>query len=515
MYRALWTAQFVSNIGTWMQTVGAQWLMGDLNPGALNVALVQTATTLPVFLLGFPAGAFGDIFDRRRLLLASQAFMLTGATLLAVLTVEGLMTPWLLLALTFAIGAGQAVTRPSWQALQPEIVGRELIPQASALGGVSINLARSVGPAVGGVLVAAAGPEAVFALNAVSFVVVLIVIWRWRRPERESPLGAEHIGDALRSGARYARSSPRLRAVLARGTLFIVFASALWALLPVTARDDLGLGSGGYGVLLAALGVGAIAGAALLPRLRARVSDNATVAAATAAYAVACAVIAWVHVTALVALVLLVAGFAWIAVLSSLNATAQTVLPDWVRSRGLSLYLIVFAGGQAIGALLWGLLAQGTSTRAAFTAVAVGMAVTAVPAMRWFRLRSTDGLDVRPARGWAEPEMTLDPAPKRGPVLVRTEYRVPAENAEAFREAMRPVGRARRRTGAQRWSLWQDGADPERFIENYVVPTWEEHQRQHHERLTLTDRAFEERARALLREGATPTVEQLLFAYED
>ncbi|MEA2405877.1 MAG: hypothetical protein QOE08_2524, partial [Thermoleophilaceae bacterium] len=461
------------------------------------------------------AGAFGDVFDRRRLLLASQGFMLASATLLAVLTAEDLITPFLLLAFTFAIGAGQAVTRPSWQAIQPELVGRALIPQASALGGVSINLARSVGPALGGVIVAVSGPEAVFALNAVSFVAVLVVIARWRAPVRESPLGAEHIGDALRSGARYARSSPRLRAVLARGTLFIVFASALWALLPVTARDDLGLGSTGYGLMLAALGVGAVAGAALLPRVRARFSENKMVAAATLAYAAVCAVIAFVHVEAVILPVLLVAGFAWIAVLSSLNATAQNVLPDWVRSRGLSLYLIVFAGGQSIGALVWGVFAEHTSTRAAFTAVAIGMAVTALPAMRYFRLRSTEGLDMRPSQHWSEPEMALDPAPTRGPVLVTVDYRVPPENADAFREAMHPVGRARRRTGAQRWSLWQDGANPERFLESYVVPSWEEHQRQHHERFTQTDRMFEERVRALLKEGTTPKAEHLLFAYED
>ena len=239
------------------------------------------------------------------------------------------------------------------------------------------------------------------------------------------------------------------------------------------------------------------------------------VAAATVAYAVVCAVIAFVHVEAVILPVLVVAGFAWIAVLSSLNATAQTVLPDWVRSRGLSLYLIVFAGGQSIGALVWGVVAEHSSTRAAFAAVAIGMAVTAVPAMRAFRLRPTEGLDMRPSRHWSEPEMALAPAPTQGPVLVRVEYQVPPENAGGFREAMRPVGRARKRTGAQRWALWQDGADPERFVESYVVPTWDEYQRQHHERYTLTDQMFEDRVRALLREGTTPKVEQLLFAYED
>ena len=396
-------------------------------------------------------------------------------------------------------------------------MGRELIPQASALGGVSINLARSVGPAVGGVLVAASGPEAVFALNAISFVAVLVVLWRWRRPERESPLGAEHIGDALRSGARYARSSLRLRAVLARGTLFIVFASALWALLPVTARDDLGVGSGGYGVSAGRRsGWARSPGAALLPRVRARVSENVMVAAATVAYAVACAVIAWVARGG--------ARGAWCccsrappgsSCCSSLNATAQTVLPDWVRSRGLSLYLIVFAGGQAIGALLWGaprgddIHSCGIHRRGRGHGRDGGARDALLPASLHRGARHAPGAALVGARDGARPR------PQRGPVLVTVDYRVPAENVEAFREAMRPVGRSRRRTGAQRWSLWQDGADPERFRESYVVPTWDEHQRQHHERFTLTDRELEERARALLREGTTPEVRQMLFAYEE
>jgi MFS family permease len=514
LFRALLIAQFASNIGTWMQTVGAQWLMGDLTHDPLMVALVQTATSLPVFLFGFPAGAIGDVFDRRRVLLVSQAFMLVTAAVLAVLTFRGEVTPWVLLALTFAIGTGRALTAPSWQAIQPQLVGRELIPQAAALGAASVNVARAAGPALGGALVAAAGAEWVFGLNAVSFLGVLAVLVLWRRQRVEKPLGPEHVRSALRAGTRYVRSSPRMKAILARSAVFVLFASAIWALLPVVARNDLHLGSGGYGLLLGAVGVGAVAGTAVLPRLRARWSLDALVAAGGVVFAVACAVIAWVHVVAVVAIALAATGLAWIAVLSSLNATAQTVLPDWVRSRGMALYIIVFQGGQAVGALIWGLVVQQADTRLAFSLVAVGL-LAGVPAARRWPLRPPGAIDVRVWPHWEEPELAIEPDPAHGPVLVQVEYRVPAERADEFREAMRPVGRARRRSGGERWGLFQDGADPERFVEVYVVATWEEHLRQTQERVTHTDRLFEERARALVAEGTVPKVERLLWAYRD
>src|SRR4051794_15937288 len=285
VYRVLWTAQLASNIGTWMQTVGAQWLMGSLSRDPLKVALVQTAMSLPIGLFAVPAGAVGDIFDRRRILLASQSFMLASAALLGALTVAGDTTAWLLLGLTFAVGAGQALTAPSWQAIQPELVDREEIPQASTLGGVNMNIARAVGPAIGGALVAVAGPGWVFLLNAASFLAVLAVLARWRRPEVERPLGSEQLPEAMPSGVRYVGGSPRFRAVLARTGLFVIFAGALWALLPVVARDHLGLGSSGYGLLLGAIGLGALRGAVVLPGIRARLSVNAIVAVASVLFA--------------------------------------------------------------------------------------------------------------------------------------------------------------------------------------------------------------------------------------
>src|SRR4051812_32879998 len=514
LYRWLLIAQFASNIGTWMQTVGAQWLMGDLTHDPLMVALVQTATSLPVFLFSFPAGAVGDVFDRRRVLITSQAFMLIAAAVLATLTFSGDVTPWVLLGLTFAVGAGRALTAPSWQAIQPQLVGRKLIPQAAALGAASVNVARAAGPALGGALVAAAGAQWVFGLNAVSFLGVLAVLVLGRRSRVEKPLGPEHVRSALRAGTRYVRSSPRMKAILWRSAAFVLFASAMWALLPVVARGDLGLGSGGYGLLLAAVGVGAVAGTAVLPRIRQSWSLDTLVSAGAVLFAIACVLIAWVHVVAVVAVALVVTGFAWIAVLSSLNAAAQTVLPDWVRSRGMALYIIVFQGGQAVGALIWGLVVRQSDTRVAFAIVAVGLVGGLAAARRW-PLRSPGGVDMRTAQPWPEPELAVDPDPAHGPVLVTVEYRVPADRADAFREAMQPGGRARRRSGGERWGLFQDGGDPERFVEVYVLATWEEHLRQAHERTTHTDRLFEERARALVAEGTEPHVEHLLWGYRD
>ncbi|MEA2425568.1 MAG: hypothetical protein QOH13_1978, partial [Thermoleophilaceae bacterium] len=346
-FRALWIAQTVSNVGTWMQTVGAQWMLVSLGGSALTVSLVQTATTLPTFLIGLPAGALGDILDRRKIMLGSQAFMLVCATALGVLTITGHIGIVSVLALTFGIGLGSAVLRPSWQAVQPELVGRSEIPQAAALNGVSMNMARAVGPAIGGVVVALTSAGVVFIANAVSFLGVMGVLARWKRPAQESALGAEHMTHAIRTGTRFVRHSPRLRSVLTRTLSFCAFSSALWALLPVIAHDRLGMGSGGYGLLLAAVGIGAVAGAFVLAGARARWSTDVVVGGATLAFAATALVLAWSRSVPLVATALVVSGACWIAVLSSLNASAQVALPGWVRARGMATYLLVFQGGQA------------------------------------------------------------------------------------------------------------------------------------------------------------------------
>jgi MFS family permease len=513
LYRALWTAQFVSNVGTWMQTIGAQWLMGSLGGSALEVALVQAAATLPVFLVVLPAGALGDVVDRRRLLLVSQTVMLLAAAALAAVTFSGGITPWALLALIAAMGAGQGLTLPSWQAIVPEIVERREITLAAALAGVNNNLARAVGPAIGGLVVAVAGPGWTFTLNAVSFLLVLGVIGRWRRTPTERPLGPEQLGRAMRIGLTYARHAPRLRAVLVRATMFIVFAGALWALLPVLVRDDLGVGSTGYGLLLAAVGVGAVAGATALPRARSALSTDRLLTCAWLAFAAVCGVCALSPWTAPVAVAMVLAGAAWVTATSILNGTAIAVVPAWVSSRALALYTFVFQGGQAVSAIVWGVVAQSAGVRTALAAVGGGL-VLGLPAARRWRLPEPGEDDVSPGP-WPVPELKVEVEPTTGPVLVTVEYHVAPDRHDAFRERMRDVGRARRRTGAMLWGLFRDGEDPDRFVEAFLVATWEEHLRQHGERSTSGDRRAVEQAMELAREVRSPRVRHLFFAYED
>jgi MFS family permease len=511
-FRALWIAQFASNAGTWTQTVGAQWLMGDLGGGALPVALVQTATTLPVFLLVLPAGALGDIVDRRRLLLIGQALMVVGAAALAILTAADQMTRVLLLGLIALMGVGQALSVPSFQAIQPELVPREEIPQAALLNGANANVARAIGPALGGVLIAAVGPAGTFALNAVSFVGVLLVLALWRRPADDRPLGAERIRGALRAGARYVRSAPAFGAILGRSLVFMLFASGLWALLPAVARGPLRLGPGGYGLLLGSLGAGAVAGAFVVPRLSRGMSASVLVAGATLVYAGGMLVVGLIDSVLLVVVVLPAVGLAWIAVQSTLGAAAQVVLPDWARARALAYFQLVFMGGQALGALTWGALAAATSLRIAFVAPAAGLVMGAVLGLRRLALHR-DELDVRAAQHWPEPVVGHAPPAEAGPVLVTVQWPVAPGSEEAFVAAMAPVGRSRRRTGAALWGLFQDAEDPTMFLETFTVKTWHEHLRQHLERGTVMDQELERRARDLLRPGEEPRVRHLLSVY--
>lgn len=511
-FRWLWIAQFVSNTGTWAQTVGAQWLMGDLGGGPLLVALVQTATSLPIFLLVLPSGALGDILDRRRLLLTAQGVMLLATGALALLTAVDAMTPGLLLALVGLVGAGQALAVPSFQAIQPELVGRALLPEAALLNGANFNVARALGPALGGALIATVGPAATFGLNAVSFVGVLAVVTLWRRPPDQRALGAEHVRSALVAGARYVASAPRFKRVLGRSALFVLPASALWALLPVLARGPLGLGSGGYGLLLTSVGVGAILGAFVLPGIRRRIGPSRLVAAATLGYTFALLVVGLSGSVAAAVPALVLAGLGWIGVLSTLNASAQQILPDWTRARSLAFYTLVFMGGQALGSVVWGIVAARFGLDAAWI-VAGAMLLAGVVLGLW-RLPLGGTLpDVERARVWGDLEVATDAPSDSGPVLVTGEWRVAAADREAFLAAMEPVGRARRRTGAQRWGLFQDLADPELYVETFTVATWQEYLRQHHERGTAGDLEHEERARALTIGEEGPRVRHLLHGY--
>ncbi len=488
IFRALWIAQFTSNVGTWMQTVGAQWLLVDRSP--ILVSLVQTASSLPIVLLALPAGALADLVDRKRLLLTAQSAMFVAAAVLATVTFLGFKSPWLILGLTFALGCGNALAGPAWQAIQPDLVQRKLLPQAAALNGLNMNVARAVGPAIGGFIVALVGPALVFALNALSFIGIAALIFGWRAPKRSSTVPPERLGEALRAGGRYVRNALIVRRLLYRALLFIPAASSVWALLPLVAAGRLGLGSGGYGVLLGMVGLGAVGGAVVVPRLRARFGSARLVTAAMLVTAVAILVVATAGNVILVGIALLPVGMAWIAVLSSLNSGLQLALPNWVRGRGLAYYLVVFQGAQAVGAVIWGTIADHTSVSVALLVAAATLLIGAVVGLR-APMPDTSNLDRTPSVHWPAPQLLITPGPADGPVLVSAIYRVAEENAVAFSEAMRHVGRSRRRTGALRWELFRDGADPTRFVESYLVGTWAEHQRQHETRLTGADRRFE------------------------
>ncbi|WP_250034169.1 MFS transporter [Paractinoplanes maris] len=496
VYRNLWLALLASNIGTWMQTVGAQWLLVEQSGTDTLVAVVQTASTLPIVLLALPSGALADTLDRRRLLIAVQAFLVAVGILLTALTVTGHMPPALLLTLTFALGAGQALTAPAWQALIPDLVPRPQLASASALGAISMNLARAVGPAVAGVLIARTGPGVVFALNACTFALFTWVLWRWHPPAADLAGVPERFAAAVRAGGRYVRHSPVVRRILLRATLFLVPGSALWALLPLVASRRLGLGSGGYGLLLAAVGVGAVAGALLLPRLRARWSINTLLLVAGVLFTAVFAVLGLVRSEVAVVLALLPAGVAWVLVLSNVNAAMQLFLPNWVRARGLAVYQMVFAGAQAAGALAWGALSDAAGLVVAHVAAAAVM-LAGVVTLRWWPMLDTAAMNREPASYWPEPHLELDPDDHDGPVLVTVAYPVRAEHEQEFVGAMEAVRRSRLRTGAVQWGLFRDGEEPGRFVEAYLVPSWDEHHRQHTGRLTGADRLAEERALAL------------------
>ncbi|MFE9421460.1 MFS transporter [Kitasatospora sp. NPDC006697] len=503
VFRDLWLAQFGSNIGSWMQTVGAQWLL--VGHGAAQVSMVQLAAGLPVLFLALPAGVLADLVDRRRLLLVMQAAMALVAAALAVLAFAGLLGTWALLALTFLLGCGNALNGPAWQAVQPSLVPRDELRQAAALGAVNQNLARAVGPALGGAFVAVLGVGWTFAVNAASFLGILAVLATWRPggPARApgSAQEREHLIAALKAGDRYVRNAPRIRRILLRSVLFVPGASALWALLPVAAHQSLGLGAAGYGLLLGAVGLGAVAGAAALPAVSRRIGGNGALALAGAVFAGALLTIAVSTNVPLTFLALFLAGAAWITVLSTLNAGLQVALPAWVRARGAACYLLVFQGGSALGSLLWGQLAQHAGVCAAMVLAALSLLVGVLSLHRLPLLGGR--ADPTLSEAWPEPQVVVEPAPQDGPVLVTVTYQVRAEQVPRFAAAMRRVESSRRRTGAVTWGLYRDAGRPEQFVETFTVASWSEHRAQHHGRYTGTDRAFETDSRELLHREPT------------
>ena len=508
LFRALWLAAVASNVGTWMHNVGAEWLMTTLAPTPFFVALMQTAETAPTFLLALPAGALADIVDRRRLLLFSQAWMLCAAVALAVSALAGLTSPSALLLLTFALGLGAAMNAPAWQAIVPELVPRGELTAAVSLNSVAFNIARAVGPALGGLVVAAAGPWAVFLLNSLSFLGVILVIYRWRREKVESIAPAERVAGAMRAGVRYARHAPELRNVLVRTGVFALCASALWAMMPLVARVELGLGAFEYGLLLGCLGAGAVLGAFVIAWAKRVASVNLTVILGTLVFAGATAALGYVRIYPLLCAAMVCGGVAWMTTMSSFNVSVQTVVPEWVRARALALYLLVFFGSLATGAAAWGAAAERAGVPAtllaASAALFVGLAFTPL-----FPLRGGEGMDLNPSLHWSEPTFVHEPPPEDGPVLVTVEYQIDPARSVEFARVMRESKRIARRDGATNWGLFTDPARPGRYLEAFLVESWAEHMRQH-ARVTNEDRAVHELLRSFHTDDAPPVVTHLV-----
>jgi MFS family permease len=502
VFRALWIASIVSNLGSWMQDVGESWLMTSLTLSPLLVALVETAGILPVVLAALPAGALADIVDRRRLLIVMQVWMVFVATAMGLMALSGHMTTGRLLSLTFLLGIGSAVSNPVWQAITPELVPSEDLPAALSLSGVAVNIARAVGPAIGGLIIAASGPWVVFFLNAVSFLAVFVVVYRWQPAPRASKLPPEEIISAMRAGTRYLRHSPELQTVLLRCAAFIVCASALWALLPQQARRGLGLSSFGYGALLGCLGIGAIAGAWLLPALRNRFAINQLIAGGSIVFALSATALAYVHSFLFLAVVLFMAGIAWISVLASLNVSAQTATPPWVRARVLAVYLLVFTGGLAGGSALWGFVAGRFGISTALLISAAGIVIGLLLTWR-YPLIGNKNLSLAPSMHWPEPVMRIESEAQDGPAVTSIEYRIDPDTAAEFLDSLKDLKRIRLRDGAIRWNVLRDSADPERYVEIFVTESWGEHLRQH-ERITAEDRKIEKRVQAFHVGGQPP-----------
>jgi MFS family permease len=499
VFRFLWIATVVSNVGSWMYNAASGWLMTSLNAHPLIVSLVQVASSLPLFLLGLPAGALADMVDKRRFILTLEILTTAFSALFALLVTLHVVTPSVLLLFIFLVGILGALETPAWQAIVPQLVPKPALSSASAVNSVGVNISRVIGPALAGMVILAFGIAAPFWLDAVSNLGVIAVIFWWRPPAKPTQaLPAERLLNAIRTGVRYARNNGHLRATLVQAAGFFLFASAYWALLPVLARGQLHGGPTLYGVLLGAIGAGAVAGAFLLPRLRARSGANGMVVLGELGTAFALILFGLAQRPSTAVLAALIAGISWIAVLATLNVSAQLALPEWVRGRGLAVYVTVFFGTMSIGSAAWGLIADRIGLPPAHFIAGAG-AVLAIWLTRRWKLQTGPEADLTPSMHWPNPVLAGTVEDDAGPVLVTVEYHIAVEQREAFLAALARVARERKRDGAYAWALYEDTAHAGRVLETFLVDSWLEHRRQH-QRVTNADRVVEEHVRKLVRE---------------
>ena len=483
VFRHLWSANLVISLGLWMQNTGAGWLMTTLSPDAFHVSLVQAATIVPVFLLALPAGALADIIDRRRFMIGTQVWMMAFAALLALLTATRVIGADGLVALTFAIGIGSAMYQPAWGATVPEIVPRDDLVQAISLNGIGFNIARALGPALGGVLVLVGGASFNFTLFALSFLVGITVLATWRRPSSRRVLPREHLVSAMAAGIRFARHTPAMRSSMARSIAYFLPASATWSLLPLIVRVQLGLDAGSFGLLLGLMGVGGVTSGMLLPLLRGRAGRGATVFGASVVSAAGMGLIASTHHWAPAALGMLLFGVGWVAAASLIQASAQLSCPPWVRARGLAIYQFSFNGALAVGAFVWGWVGNTWGLRGSMAIAAGSMLVLSV-AIRGFTLDGIVGVVTpRPMPKMPSPEpVAAVLAPQlpemRGRIMEMMRYHVVPERRDEFLAVMSELRHARGRTGALGWQLYEDLAHPDGWIEQWFMQNWTDHLRE-------------------------------------
>ncbi|MDK1383946.1 MFS transporter [Sinorhizobium sp. 8-89] len=507
-FRIIWIASLASNFGGLIQAVGAAWLMTSISQSVNMVALVQASTALPIMLFSLVSGALADNFDRRRIMLIAQGFMLSVSAVLTVCAYFGLITPWLLLLFTFLIGCGTALNNPSWQASVGDMVPRDDLPAAVALNSMGFNITRSVGPAIGGAIVAAAGAAAAFAANTLSYFAILFAVARWKRDIPENPLPRETLGRAVSAGLRYVAMSPNIGKVLLRGFVFGLSASAILALLPLVARDLVGGGPLTYGIMLGAFGLGAIGGALLSARLREHLSSEAIVRYAFAGFAVSAAVTAISTEAWLTSLGLTVSGACWVLALSLFNTTVQLSTPRWVVGRALSLYQTMTFGGIAGGSWLWGVAAEQYGAANALIGSCLLMLAGAAVGLR-FALPEFRSLNLDPLNRFNEPPLELDLKPRSGPIVVMIDYEIHEPDIPEFLTTMAERRRIRIRDGAGHWALMRDLENPTTWTETYHVPTWVEYVR-HNQRRTQADAAVGDKLTALHRGTAPPRVHRMI-----
>lgn len=513
VFRAVWFASLASNLGSLIQSVGAAWLMTSITNQADMVALVQASTSLPLMILSLTSGAIADNFDRRRVMLTAQFFMLAVSAALAACAWFGFITPWLLLAFTFLIGCGGALNNPSWQASVGDMVPRDVLPAAVALNSVNFNLTRSVGPAIGGLIVATAGAAAAFAVNAISYLPLILAMHNWRPDRQPATLPPERLGAAMTAGLRYVAMSPHIEKVLLRGFVFGFSAIIVLALLPLAARDLPGGGPLLYGLMLGCYGIGAIAGAFLGGRARERWSNEAVARAAFIGFAACATTLALAPNAWVAGLGMMIGGACWVLALAMFNVTVQLSTPRWVLGRALALYQTATFGGMALGSWIWGVIAEQYDVRIALLTAAVLMLAGAAVGIR-FALpdKLPDNLD--PLNRWKAPALALDLRGRSGPVAVLIEYTIREADTHAFLDAMTERRRIRKRDGARQWELLRDTERPEQWIESYHVATWDDYIR-HNLRRTHADAAFDDRVRALHSGAEPPKVHRMVVRPTD